>query len=145
MQTECPEGGVCEAQLQQNKQLLIKTEEATGFLYPAIIKGSNLVIQFEYSKKGPENIADANYSETIFFEIPKDVVQLNKKDKELTEVNLLYGKHCFCEGAGYYAISKGELFIEKQANKLSFELKFEVEGTGQILHHITETVEVKLY
>lgn len=143
IQTKCPEGGNCDAQIQQNKQLLIKTEEATGFLYPEIIEGNSLVIQFEYSKKGPANIADANYSETIYFEVPKDVVELNIKDKELADVNLLYGKHCFCEGAGYYSISNGELSVKKQDNKLSFELTFEAEGTQSVLQHIIETIEIE--
>lgn len=141
--TICPEEGNCETQIQQDKQLSIKIEEATGFLYPEISEGNNMVIQFEYSKKGPENIRDANYSETIIFEVPKDLVTLNIKDKELADVNLLYGKHCFCEGAGYYSILNGKLSVEKQDKKLNFELVFEIDNTEPMIHHIIETIEIE--
>lgn len=141
--TACPEDGACKAEVQQNKQLLVKTEEATGLLYPKLDHGENLVIQFEYNKKVVGNVADVNYSETIHFEVPKDFIQLNKKNKELTELNLLYGKHCFCEGAGYYRVSEGELSVKKQDNKLSFELQFEVEGNKQVIKHIIETLEIE--
>lgn len=143
MQTECPEEGNCKTEVLQNKQLLIKTEEATGSLYPEVTDGNNLVVQFEYHKKGPKNVADASYTETITFEIPKDIDLLNIKDKKLADVNLLYGKHCFCQDAGYYLISKGELSIQKQDGEISFELLFEVDKTDSILQHIIETVEIK--
>src|SRR5690554_3387861 len=109
MKTECPEKGECSIQLLKNKQLLLQTEEATGNLYPEIIAGNNSIIIFNYTKVSPENVADGNYSETIQFEIPSDFTELKKVNNELADMKLLFGKHCFCEDAGYYAISEGEL------------------------------------
>lgn len=140
MKTECPKDGDCTTELQESKLLLIKKEEATGYLYPEITEGNNLVILFNYNKKAPEGIADGNHSETIHFEIPKEFNNLNKKDEELADVKLLYGKHCFCEDAGYYKVLNGELSVIKQDSKISFELSFKLDDIDSEIHHIKETV-----
>lgn len=143
MQTECPKEGSYTTELQENKKLSIKIEEATGYLYPEVTEGDNLVILFNYNKEAPEGIADGNHSETIHFEIPRDFVELKKKDNELSDVNLLFGKHCFCEDAGYYKVSNGELSVIKHPSKISFELFFKVEGIDSEIYHIKETVDLK--
>lgn len=140
MKTEYSKDGYYTTELQENKQLSIKKEEATGYLYPDITEGNNLVILFNYNKKAPEGIADGNHSETIHFEIPKEFNSLHKKDKELTDVKLLYGKHCFCEDAGYYKVLNGELSVIKQNSKISFELSFELDGIESEIYHIKESV-----
>lgn len=142
IKTECPKEGECTIELQKNKQLLLQTEKATGYLYPEITTGNNLVIVFNYNKNSSDNIADGNYSETIHFEIPSDFTELKKKNKDLADVQLLYGKHCFCEGAGYYAVSKGELIVNKQDSKVRIELTFRVEGINSEIYHIVETLDI---
>jgi len=143
MKTECPVEGECSIQLLKNKQLLIKTEETTGNLYPKITAGNNLVIEFNYTKASPENIADGTYSETIHFEIPSDFTELKKKNNDLVAVNLLYGKHCFCEEAGYYAVSEGELIVQKQDTRIHLELTFKVDGIDSEIHHIVEVIDAE--
>lgn len=140
MKTEYSKDGYYTTELQENKQLSIKKEEATGYLYPDITEGNNLVILFNYNKKAPEGVADGNHSETIHFEIPKEFNSLHKKDEELTDVKLLYGKHCFCEDAGYYKVLNGELSVIKQNSKISFELSFELDGIESEIYHIKESV-----
>lgn len=143
MKSEGTKDGSCTAELQGSKQLLIKTEEATGYLYPIVTDGDNLVIVYSYNKNAPEGIADGNHSETIHFEIPKTSNSLNKKDLELADVKLLYGKHCFCEDAGYYEVLNGELSVIKQDSKISFELSFKIDGVDSEIQHISETVILK--
>lgn len=143
MQTECPKEGSCTTELQENKRLSIKTEEATGYLYPEVSEGDNLLIIYSYTKKAPEGIADGNHSETIHFEISRDFMELIKKDEELSEVKLMYGKHCFCEDAGYYEVLNGELSVIKQDSKISFELSFKVDGIDAEIYHIKGSVVLK--
>src|SRR5690625_5506368 len=83
MKTECPKEGECSILLLENKQLVLKTEETTGNIYPEVTNGSSLVVVFSYSENAPKGIVDGNYTETIHFEIPKEFSELNKKNYEL--------------------------------------------------------------
>ncbi len=140
--TGCPEEGSCSIVVHKNKHLVIK-EDGTGALYPEIADGENMVVEYTYSKEGPEGTVDGNYSETIQFEIPAAVENLSKENATLGEVNLLYGKQCFCRGeAGFYPIRNGKLVVEKTNNTLVIDLKFKVEKTSQVVSHITETVKL---
>lgn len=143
IKTICPEGGECSIQLQKDKKLLLLTEEATGQLYPEVTIGNNLVVVFTYTHKTTERVADGNYSETIHFEIPRDFTELKKKNSALTDVHLLFGKHCFCEDAGYYAISNGELLANKLDSKIRFELTFETPGIDSKIYRLIETIDLE--
>ncbi|SRX54239.1 hypothetical protein [Aequorivita sp. CIP111184] len=140
--TGCPKEGTCSVVVHKNKHLVIK-EDGTGALYPEMVAGENMVVEYTYSKEGPEGTADGNYSETIHFEIPATTENLSKENAKLAEVNLLYGKQCFCRGeAGFYPITNGKLLVEKSNTALMFDLKFKVEKTSQVVSHITETVKL---
>lgn len=140
--TGCPEEGTCNVVLHKNKSLTIK-EDGTGAVYPEIVDGQNLVVVYTYLKEGPEGTADGNYSETIHFEIPTAAENISKENAALSDVKLLYGKHCFCKGeAGYYSISDGKLSVEKNSKSLMFDLKFNVGKTSQVVSRITETVKL---
>lgn len=140
--TGCPEEGTCSVVVNKNKHLVIK-EDGTGAVYPEMVAGENMVVVYTYSKEGPEGTADGNYSETIHFEIPAGVENLSKEGAMLSEVNLLYGKQCFCRGeAGFYPINTGKLMVEKTNEALVFDLKFTVGKTSQVISHITETVKL---
>jgi len=140
--TGCPEEGTCNVQVHKNKRLVIK-EDGTGAIYPEMAAGENMVVVYTYTKKGPEGTVDGDYSETIHFEIPTATTTLQKEDASLGNVNLLYGKHCFCKGeAGFYRVNNGKLSVEKTSNSLVFDLKFNVGKTSQVVSHISETVKL---
>jgi len=139
---DCPDEGTCSVIVHKNKKLTVK-DDGTGALYPDLEEGSSTVVEYTYLKKGPEGTADGDYSETIHFEIPADVQNLSKENAALSDVNLLYGKHCFCRGeAGYYPITNGKLLVEKTAQGITFDLKFKVGKTSQVISHIKETVKL---
>lgn len=138
----CPEEGTCSIVVHKNKSLSIQKDD-TGALYPQLVDSNNTVVEYTYLKKGPEGTADGNYSETIHFEIPAGTESLIKENATLTDVKLLYGKHCFCRGeAGYYPITNGKLLAEKSNQGIVFNLKFKVEKTSQVVSHIMETVKL---
>ncbi|CAM3310968.1 hypothetical protein [Aequorivita lipolytica] len=140
--TGCPEEGTCSVMVHKNKRLVIK-EDGTGATYPEMAAGENMVVVYTYSKEGPEGTVDGDYSETIHFEIPTATTTLRKVDASLTDVNLLYGKHCFCKGeAGYYPVTNGKLLVEKSSQGITFDLKFKVEKTSQVVTHISEMVKM---
>lgn len=139
----CPEEGVCSIIVHQNSKLIINMD-GTGALYPEIQNGDNLVLEYTYLKEGPVGTADGSYSETVHFEIPPNVKNLKKENASLADVNLLYGKHCFCPGeAGYYPITTGKLSVDNTGKDLNFELTFSQNKVSQIISHIVETAKVE--
>lgn len=141
-ETGCPEAGTCSVKVHKNTNLVIK-EDGTGAVYPEMVAGDNMVVEYTYLKKGPEGTADGDYSETIHFEIPTAVDNLTKVNTSLSDTKLLYGKHCYCKGeAGYYPITQGELAVTKNNKTLSFNLNFEVGKTSQVVSNISEVVKL---
>lgn len=145
----CPENGECNFILNQNKSLEILTEETTGQTYTNISDGEDLLVTLGYSKvfkpdAPASEIMDGNYSETIDFQIPSDIKSLHLKDKQLQDIKLLYGKHCYCgPEAGYRQIEKGEIKILKEKDILYINLSFEIEGTEVVRDHIMEIIDLK--
>lgn len=141
--TECPSKGTCDIKIYSDKKLSVEIEEVTGNLYPNILEGKNLIIEFTYDKVSPEVIADASLRESIHFEIPTDTKEMHLKNSELSKINLVFGRHCFCPVSGYFSVSIGELKLRKKGSKISFELEFEVEGVPSVLPKISETIEIE--
>jgi hypothetical protein len=137
----CPEEGTCSVVVHKNKKLGVRVD-GIGSTYPEITEGGNIVVEFTYLKKGPEGTADGDYSETIHFEIPSTTKNLSKENASLKDVNLLYGRHCFCRDGGYSAVTDGKLLVEKTDQALMFDLKFKVNPDTQVISHITETVKL---
>ncbi len=138
----CPEEGNCSLVIHKNKTLKLQKDDI-GALYPQILDGVNTVVEYTYLKEGPEGTADGNYSETIYFEVPAGTENLSKENAALSDVNLLYGKQCFCRGeAGYYPVTNGKLLIEKSGQGIIFDLTFKIEKTSQVLNHISEMVKL---
>jgi len=126
----------------KNSLLTIK-EDTTGKYYPVIEKGEGLVVEFKYLEKGPEGTADGDYSETLHFEVPNATDKITLKDAELQNVDLLFGKHCFCKGeAGYYKVSNGQVIILKTEKELTFDISFSIEETSQKIKRVTKTIQL---
>ncbi len=137
----CPEEGTCTVIVYKNKTLIVK-DDGTGASYPELAEGNNIVVEYTYHKAGPEGTADADYSETIHFEIPSNTNNLSKENASLRDVNLLYGRHCFCRDGGYFPVTNGKLLVEKTAQGIMFDLKFNMGTTTQVISHIRETAKL---
>lgn len=140
--TICPEEGSCTVKAIPNKSLNIK-EDGIGKIYPEITDGENIIIHFSFLRKAPEGIADGNYSEEIYFEIPSNQNSLQKENLSLKDVNLIFGRHFFSPEAGFFIINKGELSLNRKDNQISFDLKFQAEEGRQLIEHISEVVELE--
>ena len=141
--TGCPEDGTCSVEVYKNKKLTM-IDDGTGALYPELIEGDAVVVEYTYFKPGPEGTVDGNYSETIHFELPQGAANLKKENAALSDVKLVYGKHCFCRGeAGYYSINEGKLLVDKTEEGIAFDLTFNVGKTSQVVTRISEMVKLK--
>lgn len=126
--------------MSNNSTLNVK-DDTIGAIYPVIESGDNLVVEFKYEEKAPEGIADGDYSETLHFEIPNNTTELNLTDDELSNVKLLYGKHCFCKGeAGYYKVKKGKMKVVKTESDLYFDISFNIDETSTKLVRVSKYI-----
>lgn len=140
----CPEGGECTVVLKENAALTIADDEATGGFYPVIEAGATSVVTYTYAKKGPAGTADGNYSETIQFELPEVTDAMTLTGSNLQNVQLLFGKQCYCKGeAGYYKVTNGTLTLEKTAKGMMMQLDFKVpEVTEQRVTSISRMISM---
>jgi|SRR5690606_2847352 len=138
--SNCPEGGTCTVVVHQNKSLQL-IDDGSGVPYAEITDGKNIVVEFTYSKAGPEGTADGNYSETVQFEIPAGTETLSKQNQSLADVKMIFGKMGF-RMSGYYPVTSGKLILNKTGQTISFDLKFKVDQTSHLISHISETVKI---
>ncbi|EZH73820.1 hypothetical protein ATO12_17970 [Aquimarina atlantica] len=138
----CPESGNCTVKLHKNSSLVLKKDTADSY-YPVIEKGEGVVVEFEFLIKGPEGTADGDYSETIHFEINKAIETLNIKGEALGQVQLLFGKHCFCRGeAGYYKIKHGNLTLQKSKENINIDISFSIPEVSHKIFNIKEKIKL---
>src|SRR5690554_8100363 len=142
VENKCPNEGKCTIVAHKDSDLEIKVD-GIGKMYPVITEGENIVIQYTYLKEAPEGIADGNYSESIYFEIPKGTNKLEKKGAAIADVDLLYGRHFFSPESGFMRVENGKLSVVQQGNDLEIDLKFEIDNVNQVISRITETVTIE--
>ena len=126
----CPEEGACSFEMKDQMSFSI-AEDGTGALYPAYNPGEGVMIVQTYEQKGPKGTADGDYMETVQFNIPAFSDKLTLVNEELTSVNALFNKQCFCRGeAGYYPIKMGRLVLSRNnKGKILVDFSFSVPET----------------
>jgi hypothetical protein len=138
----CPQGGNCTIKCHKNSSMVLE-KDTTERYYPVVKKGEGTVIEFKFLIKGPEGTLDGDYSETIHFEINKTIGTLHIKDENLEQVNLLFGKHCFCKGeAGYYKVKEGKLILQKAKDEITIDLFFTIPEISHKIFNIKEKVKL---
>lgn len=138
----CPSDGTCTVKVYKNKSLEIRKDESMRTIYPEIVDGSNIVVEYTYFRSGPEGTADGNYSETIQFELPAGTKDLTKQNAALADVKMLFGKSGF-RNLEYHPVTDGKLSVQRTGNTISFSLDFKIEQTSQVVSHINEKVRVE--
>lgn len=138
--TNCPEDGICTFEVLKNKSLQVK-KDGIGALYPVFIEGKTNVLKFEYKRNDIPNTQDGNYSELIYVELPQEIENIEIANNNLSNLNVLFARLCFCRGqTGYYKVSKGLLEINKNNdNSFNFKLNFKIDEVPQIISVIEET------
>ncbi len=106
-------------------------------------KGNKTVFYYKYNSQPiDKSIMDGGYIQEIFFEIEGDIKNMSLKDKQLSNVNLLVGKHGFFRGSGVYAVGSGSLDLKILGND-QVEITINIAKPNQMvrktqLHQIIE-------
>jgi len=78
-----------------------------------LAKGNKTVIYYKYeSRPVDKSMMDGGYVQDVFFEFEGDIKNISLKDKQLSQINLLVGKHGFFRGSGVYAVTSGSFDLE---------------------------------
>ncbi|MCF6279504.1 MAG: hypothetical protein L3J14_04070 [Flavobacteriaceae bacterium] len=138
--TNCPEDGVCTVELIPNSSLIVKSDEF-GNTYTIIEKGEKTIFKYTFSRNVDKQYVDGHYIEEIYAEFDKELPEINLKDKNLSNVKLLFNRMCYCKGsAGFYHIQKGNLSFRKtKKNTFNFQLNFTMDKVPQVITSINET------
>ncbi|WP_026754495.1 hypothetical protein [Sediminibacter sp. Hel_I_10] len=109
----CPENGICTFDVIKDKAYEIKKDEF-GNSYLDIFDGKKIVLKFKYKRNEISETADSNYEEVIYAQLDQEEIELVLNNEELKNVNLSFGRLCFCKGqTGYYSIDRGSLSVKK--------------------------------
>lgn len=124
----CPKGYECYAEILEGKSINA-SKDTIGQEYLRLKDSKNSMVfkyTYKYENKDPR-IADAGYSEIIYFEIPSETKKMDLENFELSKVKLYIQKLCFCPDAGYEKILNGNLKLRNNKSSLTVDLNFETE------------------
>ncbi|MBC5837911.1 hypothetical protein [Flavobacterium muglaense] len=79
-----------------NKKLVLSTYDSSYIQYGLVETGTNLVFEYRYDAVDKPEIADDEYGETIKFEINPTLSSFSYSGTELSQINLVFTKYCYC-------------------------------------------------
>ncbi len=142
LKSECPKNGDCTIQVFENKSMIVKSDEFGSLYYDLEDNMFKKVLKYTYNRKVKGDIQDANYREEIVFELENSKENLMLSDDSLQEVQVLFGRFCYCKGqTGYYKIKKGALKVSKASKGNEVDLNFEIKEVPQIIKHILFSIQ----
>jgi len=80
----------------ENKKIVLSSSDNSYLKYGLIEAGGNLVFEYRYTAEDNPAIADDEYAETILFEIQPNIQNFSYTDSELSSINIVFTKYCFC-------------------------------------------------
>jgi hypothetical protein len=142
LMSECPKNGECTIQLLKNKGIMVKSDEFGRLYYNLEESMTKNVVKYTYNRKVKGDIQDASYREEIIFELDDSKENLNLSGESLQEVQLLFGRFCYCKGqTGYYKIKEGTLTVSKTSKENKVELNFKIKEVPQIINHLAFSIK----
>ena len=134
----CPQDGNCTAEIQKNKQLVVKTDDFGGIYFDTLDNKDFSIIKYTYEKKVPKDLQDGHYREELIFEVKNSDKNLSLSNQDLQKVKLLFGRHCYCKGqAGYFKIISGSIISNIIQDKTEYTVSFKTTQVPQILTKVT--------
>ncbi|PAU94912.1 hypothetical protein CK503_05435 [Aliifodinibius salipaludis] len=110
---------------QNNKALAIDTthrdfgaDSTMNLLNVSTIVGNNRVFRYHKNITAPRNIADGGYSETVHFQIPREVDRFKFKNSELSQAKIYFQRSCFCPQIGALKVEYGVIEGQKLSENL---------------------------
>jgi len=113
--------------------------------YVILEEGEGSLFKFEYIKQTPKNLADANYSEIVYINLPENFSEINSNNVALGKTQILFGRFCYCKGqTGFYKVENGDLLAKMTAkNQLKLALKFSLKQVPHLISSIQENIHLK--
>jgi len=105
-------------------------------------KGKNLILKFEYKTMPSKNLADANYREVLFLEIPN-----HKQELHLTQfknIKVWFARFCYCKDyIGYFNITNGDLNLVLNKQYLKIKMQFTLHNIPHVVNFINQKISLK--
>lgn len=139
--SDCPENGSCTIMAYKNSSIEV-VKESNGTFYAERVPGENIVVEYTFSRKGPEGTADGNYFETLLFEVPQNTQTLSVKDNQLQDLHMIFSTHGN-RMANFYKVDSGNLQLKRKADNLDLDLNFHVNGSSQEVSKINQSVRIQ--
>lgn len=138
---ECPKDGVCSFEILKNKLIKLKKDEF-GIPYIELDKSfTSDLLKFSYKRNPIEGVEDSNYEEIIYIDVKNIKKSISIKNEELSTVNAIFGRLCFCRGSsGYFPIQQGSLDINKiSKNTYKIDFSFKINEVPQVITFFSDT------
>lgn len=125
----CPENGSCIVELMENTILDLQKDGVGKFFTREASSDSHDLYKITFERKQvDERIMDAQYKEVVYFQLPKNTKRLDLKDNALGEVELVYGRLCFCPNqTGYQRIQSGSFSYTSQKDTAQVDIQLQPE------------------
>jgi len=121
LESGCLPAGECAFEVMPHTKMDFKIDGAE-MLYPEFVDDIKTnTIKFSYNEDTDKELMDGHYREEVYFEVKNGTKEMDLKDMELTDVNFLYGRFCYCKGsAGYFKVNKGNLTMKNGKLTIDF-------------------------
>lgn len=139
----CPDKMECTVEIHSNKKVDFRYEEVTGKHFPEFVEDSTkTTVKIVFDLNTNPRMTDGQYREEIIFEWPNDQKKINLENAKLRDVEMLFGRFCFCEKSqvGYFKISEGNLKIKNGQIELNIVNSDQI---PQRVQQISGTYELK--
>lgn len=85
--------------------------------YPFLVAGDSVVLHRYYQAEDEEQVADDEYSEDLYVQIPADISSFDYDADALKSLKISFHPHCFCIPTLGQIINDGSLKGEKSGSK----------------------------
>ena len=114
-----------------NASLKLDEQDRNNFSF-TMEKGKKLVFEYEFRAKESKMVADDEFVERVYFEMPapkgdKFAIRTEKFD----EAKVLYIRQCFCMDRGNYHAAFGSITGKKEGNKWRVNLLIHIDPDPQ--------------
>ncbi len=120
----CPNDGICSIEIEKNKCLKISQDDLNGISYEFQKHNDKTVYIIEYNRNIDQKLIDGHYREQIVFELNNNIENLQLAGDELQEIQMLFGRFCYCKGyTGYYKVRNGRFNLKDKIISIEFAVK----------------------
>ena len=139
---DCPQDGDCTLKIFKNKRMVVRQDQTGRLFYTKEDNLGKSVIVYEYKRRTDPELQDGQYREEVIFEITNDTKKISLADKELGQVNMLFGRLCYCKGqTGYYYVRNGNMNLLHENGVIILSLNFKIEEVPQIISQVQGSIK----